>query len=102
MEATDRRRKLRQARKRLLAAEMLEGDNDQALFLDGLDGAIVGVARRCAQPSLVVYDREKIIKELMADGMSELEAEEWLEFNIAGAWVGENTPLIMHKISENK
>ena len=26
------------------------------------------------------------------------EALEWIEFNIRGAWVGERTPIILHKV----
>ena len=34
-------------------------ENPDALFADGFDNALIGVARRCGQPSLAVYDREK-------------------------------------------
>lgn len=100
MDAKQRKRTLEDARRRDLAGSMLEGDNDEALFFDGLDKAIVGVARRCGQLALVVYDRAIIVKELMAQGMDETEAEEFLEFNIAGAWVGENTPLILSRVED--
>ena len=77
--------------------------NPDALFLDGLDGskeafddAIVGVAGRCAMPTVVVYDESKII-EILTDKyeMSYEDAAEWFSFNMAGAYMGENTPLFM-------
>jgi hypothetical protein len=84
--------------KRALVEAMLEGSNSDALFLDGHDDAIIGVAERCGQPDLVVYDRDEIVKGLVKHDMTESEAEEFLEFNIAGAWCGEHTPLIMHRV----
>ena len=31
------------------------------------------------------------------DGMSDEEAVEYFEFNVTGAWVGENTPIFFEK-----
>jgi len=48
--------------------------------------------------SKVVYDAEKVIKVLMTmDEMTEEEALEYFEFNIVGAYVGEETPLFIWK-----
>ena len=35
--------------------EQLADENPKALYADGFDGALVGIARRCGQPSLAVY-----------------------------------------------
>lgn len=41
----------------------------------------------------VVYSRRKIVKVLMSrDGMDADEATEFYDFNIAGAYMGPNTP----------
>lgn len=64
-----------------------------ALLADGFDDAIIGVAERCGQPTLVAYDRCRCIDILEAQGMSREDAEEYFEFNVAGAWVGEQTPV---------
>jgi hypothetical protein len=73
---------------------MLEDENPKALFADGFDDALVGVARRCGQPTLAVYDYERGVDVLMRrDGMDYEEAVEWMEFNVVGAWVGEHTPI---------
>jgi len=77
-----------------LIREQLADENDKALFADGFDGALVGIARRCGQPSLAVYSRSKCI-EILCKEMPHDEAEEYFEFNVAGAWVGENTPVFM-------
>jgi|TARA_R100001143_G_scaffold2763_1_gene5815 hypothetical protein len=64
------------------------------LTADGLDDAIIGVGARCGQPDIVAYDVEKVIEILVTrDEMTYEEALEFYEFNIAGAWVGEQTPL---------
>ena len=80
---------------------------DEAIFWDGLDGAIIGIAER-ANLSVVAYDVLKILMILMVDmevDESDLEegqsiedvkyfmALEYYDFNIANAWVGENTPV---------
>lgn len=73
---------------------IIEYDNPEALFADGFDDAIVGVARRCGQPTLVVYDYERGVDVLMKrDGMTYEEAVEWMEFNVVGTWIGEHTPI---------
>ena len=41
---------------------------------------------------VAVYDKHKIIQSLIRDGCSLDDAEEYFDFNIAGAWVGEYTP----------
>ena len=74
--------------------EFLREVNPEALFANGFDRALVGVAHRCSAPHLALYDRDICIDVLMTDdGMSQEEAEEYFSFNVEGAWVGENTPL---------
>lgn len=76
----------------------LDDYDEELLTADGLDDAILGIGGRCGQPSLVVYDVEKVIEILMTrDGMSYEEAQEFFDFNIGGAWVGELTPIWLHK-----
>jgi hypothetical protein len=75
--------------------------NDEALLADDFDDAIIGVAERCGQPTLVVYDIAKCINILVErDGLSRSDAQEFLEFNTLGAWVGEMTPLFMWRREE--
>ena len=69
------------------------------LKMDGLDDAIVGSADVWVGNATVerlVYSGEKIVKVLMErDGMTEEEAYEFVDFNIAGAYMGEETPVIV-------
>lgn len=76
---------------------------DEILFLDPaeqFDKCIVGVASRCGMNPVLVYDEELVVKALVEDGLTEEEAAEWFDFNIAGAYVGETTPMFMRKIDD--
>lgn len=64
----------------------------EAVVMDGYDDCIIGICQRFGQESIVAYDRKKVIRKLMKDGMSYDDAEEFHEFNQAGAWVGKETP----------
>jgi|TARA_R110000868_G_scaffold18467_7_gene81170 hypothetical protein len=66
------------------------------LKADGFDEAIIGVVQRLGIQA-ICYDQEKVIEILMRD-MSEEEAWEYFDFNIAGAWVGESTPFFLQKM----
>jgi hypothetical protein len=75
---------------------LLAEHNEEALLADGFEDAIIGIAERCSQPALAVYDATKCIQILVdRDGMDHDEAEEFFIFNTLGAWVGEHTPLFM-------
>jgi len=43
-----------------------------------------------------VYSYRGIIKELVSQGMTPEEADEYFRFNIQGAYVGEGTPAVMY------
>lgn len=65
------------------------------LFVDGFDDAIMGIGRSF-QDYKVVYSRDKVLEILMDEqDMDITEAEEYYEYNIAGAYVGESTPIFM-------
>jgi len=75
--------------------DLLTEINPDALFMDGFDDAIVGVATQYTKAPLVVYDRDKCLQVLIdRDGMTYEEADEYFSYNCEGAWLGENTPLI--------
>jgi len=69
---------------------------EELLLADGFDAALIGTGERCGQPTIAVYDREKCIEVLeKRDGMTQEEANEFFEFNVMGAWVGEQTPIFV-------
>ena len=76
--------------------QYLEERDETTLLMDNLDEAFIGFSRRINEPLLAVYSWEKIIETLVIrDGMSYDEAIEYADFNILGAWVGEQTPIIV-------
>ena len=71
---------------------------DGALIIDDCDVAIIGVAERCGQPPLVCYDYALLVECFVTrDGMTHEEATEWVDVNIAGAWMGDGTPAILYR-----
>ena len=70
------------------------------LFADGFDEAVIGIGVQWSKEGLVLYDRKKVIDKLMRDGMTYGEAEEFFEFNIQGAWLGERTPMFVTRLED--
>jgi hypothetical protein len=76
--------------------ELVEEINPTALSADGFEGCELGVAYRAATAPVIAYDREKCIRRLMErDGMTWEDAEEFFEFNVVAAWVGDGTPIFV-------
>lgn len=74
--------------------------SNPTLKADGFEGAVLGCAWRCGQPPVIVYDYDKCVEILMErDGMDHEEAEEWMSYNVEGAWVGLGTPIFLHRAS---
>jgi hypothetical protein len=63
----------------------------ELLFADGYDDCIIGMTFRADVP-VVIYSADKIIDKL-ANEMSYEEAQEFFDFNIEGAYMGERTPV---------
>lgn len=64
--------------------------DSEMIFWDGFDEAILGV---CSDTQKVIYSKSECIKILMQD-MSEEDAWEYFDYNVACAYVGEMTPII--------
>jgi len=79
---------------------MLSEEYPDLLKADGFDEAVIGVVERLGTQA-ICYDTEKVIEILMRD-MSEEEALEYFQYNIAGAWVGEHTPFFLTRDSFEK
>lgn len=78
--------------------EFLEQFDLTTLVADGFDEAIVGIIMQDEHPK-VVYDEYKCVDILIEDGLTEEEAQEYFDYNVSGAYMGENTPIFMHPIS---
>ncbi len=69
-------------------------EDETFLIADGFDSAIIGLDERDMR---LIYSKHKIILSLMEDGMHECEAEEYFDFNIIGAYMGDKTPIFMEE-----
>lgn len=64
---------------------------EEIIKADGLDGAVIGIEVNTMR---LIYSSNKIIEILMIENKMELEeALEFYEFNIAGAYIGDKTPI---------
>jgi hypothetical protein len=61
------------------------------LFADGFDLAIIGI---CIKTYCIVYSKSKCI-EILSKDMNHEEALEYFDFNVDGAYVGEQTPIFV-------
>lgn len=71
---------------------------DDAILWDGFEGAVIGTVQGWSDGSLyerICYDGYKMIEILVEDGMSQEEADEHIQFNVIGGYVGELTPVIL-------
>lgn len=68
--------------------------DDEFLIADGFNDAVIGIDSGLDR---LVYSSEKCVEILMErDGMSFDEAVEFFEYNVAGAYVGELTPIFVY------
>jgi len=74
-------------------------EEEELLFMDGFDDAVIGLAVQFNKP-VVLYDRNKCIQNLMDQGLSWENAEEYFSYNCEGAWLGEKTPAMFLQLDE--
>lgn len=81
--------------------QILESEYPETLKADGFDDAIIGVCEgwysKNTHHEVICYDYEKCVEILVGQGMSEDDAEEWMSFNVTGAYVGEYTPVYLRR-----
>ena len=74
-------------------------EDEECLTADGFDDAVIGIVYG-VQPK-AVYSVKKIIDILIEEDMSYEDAIEHFEYNIAGSYVGEKTPIYVYDIQED-
>ena len=74
-------------------------DGEPYLQPDGFEDCLLGVLVGIAAPDTLVYDKTKILDKLMQQQMTHEEAEEYFDFNIAGAYVGPKTPVYLETVT---
>lgn len=77
-----------------------EFDGEELLFMDGFDRCIMGVCLQFGRETVVAYDLEKVLEQLMMEDMSRKEAEEFWSFNQLGAYCREYTPVFIRRLEE--
>jgi hypothetical protein len=74
-----------------------EAMEEELICAEGFDDCILGIGRQFTK-TFVVYDYQQVIQTLMdRDGMEASDAQEWFEYNIVGAYVGEATPCFLSR-----
>lgn len=70
--------------------------DQEILMADGFEEAFIGVGMQFNKP-IAIFDYDKCLTILQKDGMTYYEAEEYMQFNVVGSYVGENTPAFLFK-----
>ena len=81
-----------------------EDDDEEVILFDGMENAFIGVAERFAEGGhrhFAVYSYRKMVEILCADGETEEDAIDYLEFNTVGLYAGPGTPAIMRDMEEH-
>jgi hypothetical protein len=79
---------------------MAEEYPNQTLVAEGFEDAFLGYAWCLHRPPLAIYDRKKAQKILMtAAGLTEEQADEYLQYRVESDWKGEGTPLFLNRCS---
>ena len=64
--------------------------DEEILKADGFDDAVIGIDTDSMR---LIYSVQKCIEVLTEEGMDEIDAVEYFEYNVLGAYVGEKTPI---------
>jgi hypothetical protein len=64
--------------------------DEEILKADGFDDAVIGIEVHSMR---LIYSVQKCIDILKEDEMDEIDAIEYFEYNVLGAYVGEKTPI---------
>ena len=67
---------------------------DTVLLADGMEAAFLGIGYQFTKP-MAVYSKKRALEALMKQGMTYEEAVEYFDFNVQGAYVGEQTPVFI-------
>ena len=76
-----------------LAEKLLDIVVEDALIMDGYDDCVIGVLERSDTEPIVLYDKEKVIEQLIAEGCDSYSgALEYYEYHQLGGYHGDKTP----------
>ncbi len=69
----------------------------EILLANGFDDAFIGIGQQFSK-FMAVYDKSKCIEILTDQGMTEEEAIEHFDYNVTGAFMGDNTPVFIERL----
>lgn len=89
--------------------EYLDEHCEDAIVFNGCDSALIGIAKVIREDEFVdvaIYSYERLVEHFKNEYMSdeenpitedeaEVDAMEWVDYNVSGAYVGIRTPLII-------
>jgi hypothetical protein len=79
------------AKKKDMLEIIIENYQDEEILkADGFDDAVIGIDTNSMR---LIYSVQKCIEVLREEGMDEIDAVEYFEYNVLGAYVGEKTPI---------
>jgi hypothetical protein len=82
--------------------ETIASLNEEATFADGFEDALIGYVERFGVSPVPLYDREVCIQILIDQGFTHEDAEEYFNYNVTGAWVGDGTPAFATILRETR
>lgn len=83
----------------MIDLERIAEDYPEALKADGFDEALIGVAHRAGSSSVLAYSIPKCLEILeKRDGMTPEGAQEFFDFNVVDAFMGEHTPVFLEPL----
>lgn len=82
----------------IIVAE-LNDRNPEALLLDNMGPALIGIGTVAHKDPVAVYSKKKIFEKMLADGFSQEDAAEYFS-KFVGVWAGDNTPVIVDDVVE--
>jgi hypothetical protein len=80
--------------------DQLSDSNPEAVFLDNMNHALVGVGRIAGGDPVAIYSKAKIYAKLFADGLSIEDANEYFSGRFLSVRAGEHTPVILDDMEE--
>ena len=80
------------------ADSILKDREESFLLADGLEEAFIGIGYQFNTP-IAIYSKKKAIQCLIDQGMDEEQALEYFDYCVAGAYVGEQTPIFLEDAS---
>lgn len=74
--------------------------DNECLLADGFNEAVIGIT--FGINATTVYSVSKALDILVEDGMSMEDAIEHFEYNVAGSYVGDKTPIWVYDLNEQE